>query len=220
MNTQINYQNLLSRVRQAFYLYVSDIEVVPVDLNSENYFNTVNQLKVMGYDEFILQSYSGKNDLLTKLMGYKQTVDAINVDQAFRLFYCQGCYNRVIHSMAVFEYSQYSYSALMEEVNKKVEEITGQGEVTAEVNLVTYFNAVKQTENVVYLVKYSVRVNKFSVVYSKTENKSVYLMTEEKTETEWLTSSLKTSTSLNVVTINLHCVLDRFALMMKRFSIF
>lgn len=38
-------------------------------------------------------------------MGYKQTIDAINVDQAFRLFYCQGCYNKIIHSMAVFEYS-------------------------------------------------------------------------------------------------------------------
>lgn len=35
-------------------MYVSDIEVVPVDVNSENYFNTINQLKVMGYDEFIL----------------------------------------------------------------------------------------------------------------------------------------------------------------------
>lgn len=44
----------MSRVRQAFYLYVSDIEVVPVDITSENYYNTINQLKVMGYDEFIL----------------------------------------------------------------------------------------------------------------------------------------------------------------------
>lgn len=110
----------------------------------------------------------------------------------------------------------------MEEVNKKVTEIEGQntGEVTAEVNVITYFNVVKQTENVVYLVKYSVRVNKFSVVYSKTENKSVYMLAQQKIETEWMTASLKTTTSLNVVTVNLHCVLDRFALMMKKFSIY
>lgn len=42
VSTQINYQNLIGRVRQAFYMYVSDIEVVPVDITSENYFNTIN----------------------------------------------------------------------------------------------------------------------------------------------------------------------------------
>lgn len=55
------------RVRQAFYLYVSDLEVVVVD-ESENYYNTINQLKIMGYDEITFSSYSGKNSLLVKLL--------------------------------------------------------------------------------------------------------------------------------------------------------
>jgi len=39
-------------------------------------------------------------------------------------------------------------------------------------------------------VKYHVRVNKFSLIYSKTEHKNVYAMVQEKTETEWLSYSL------------------------------
>jgi len=54
ISTELNYQNLITRIRQAFYLFVSDIEVVPVDVTSDNYHNTIYQLKVMGYDEFIM----------------------------------------------------------------------------------------------------------------------------------------------------------------------
>jgi len=110
----------------------------------------------MGYDEFILQSYTGNNPLLTQLMSYKNTVDAINADQSFRLFYCQGCYNRVVDSMVLYEYAAYSYAALQVEITKKTQELKAEKEVEyhAEVNIVTYFNAVKQTENVVYMVKY------------------------------------------------------------------
>ncbi len=221
VSTQINYQNLIGRVRQAFYLYVSDIEVVPVDVTSENYFNTVNQLKVMGYDEFILQSYSGSNILLQQLLTYKGTIDAINADQSFRLFYCQGCFNRVVDSIALFEYSQYSYKSLLAEVAKKVTELTTEKTVEyhSEINVITYFNAVKQTENVVYMVKYYTMANKFSIVYSKTEHKTASFLSQEKSELEWM-SLQKSSNMVNVVTINLHCVLDRFALMMKKFSIY
>lgn len=126
-------------------MYVSDIEVVPVDITSENYFNTINQLKVMGYDEFILQSYTGSNTLLTQLMSYKSTVDAINTDQSFRVFYCQGCFNRVVSSIALFEYTQYSYKTLMKEVTKKTEELKTEKQVDyhSEINIITYFNALK-----------------------------------------------------------------------------
>jgi hypothetical protein len=59
------------RIRESFYLYVSDVEVVPVDELSANYHHTINQLKLMGYDEMTLESYSGKNTLLTQLLVYK-----------------------------------------------------------------------------------------------------------------------------------------------------
>lgn len=44
-------------------------------------------------------------------------------------------------------------------------------------------------------------------------------MSQEKSELEWLVENKYTS-QINMVTINLHCVLDRFALMMKKFSIY
>lgn len=42
ISTELNYQNLITRIRQAFYLFVSDIEVVPVDVTSDNYHNTIH----------------------------------------------------------------------------------------------------------------------------------------------------------------------------------
>lgn len=66
----INYQEFILRVRQSFYLYVSDLEVVVND-DSMNYYNTINQLKIMGYDEITFPSYSGKNPLLQQLVKYK-----------------------------------------------------------------------------------------------------------------------------------------------------
>lgn len=54
--------------------------MVPVDINSENYYNTIQQLKVMGYDEFILQKYEGNNSLIKELMTYKLQVEGINAD--------------------------------------------------------------------------------------------------------------------------------------------
>lgn len=63
----MNYLEFISRVRANYYLYLSDIEIVKVDINDDNYFNTINQLKIMGYDEYSFQNYTGNNTLLQLL---------------------------------------------------------------------------------------------------------------------------------------------------------
>lgn len=202
-------------------MYVSDIEIVPVDVNSENYYNSINQLKVMGYDEFILQSYAGNNALLKELMTYKQMIDGINIDQAFRLFYCQGCFNRQVESMVTYEYSEHSYQSLLDIVTKKTTDLksTTTLEYFYEVNMLTYFNTVKQTENVVYLVKYYTYVNKFKIIFHKIDHKSTFFQETITEEQQWIVQNVQ-SAVISQITINLHCVLDRFQMMLKKFSIY
>lgn len=42
ISIDLNYQELIMRIRESFYLYVSDVEVVAVDELSQNYHHTIN----------------------------------------------------------------------------------------------------------------------------------------------------------------------------------
>jgi hypothetical protein len=73
-------------------------------------------LKLSGYDEFILPDYSGDVLLLNNLMIQKKMFDN-QVPNKFRIFYCQGCMNRIIYKTEIYNYEDYDYTKLIVKID-------------------------------------------------------------------------------------------------------
>ncbi len=216
----INYQEFILRVRQSFYLYVSDLEVVVVD-ETENYYNTVNQLKIMGYDEITFPSYSGKNPLLAQLVKYLSQMQTMNANVQIRVFYCQGCYNRILTQVDLYSYSDFSYEQLITNVKTSITSRTTETGLSYyyEINIVS-FEQSNVSQQVFYIVKVYERVSAFEIVISQTEHRQSYKIDTITTSTDIMTSRETTSRTVQQVTINANCVLDYYFSTSKTFSIF
>lgn len=87
-------------------------------------------------------------------------------------------------SVQIVDYSTTSYSSVYSQITKRVEELKSENaglDFDYEINIISYFNSVKQVESVVYYIKYYSIVSQFNLMFKKTENRNTYTFETVKT---------------------------------------
>lgn len=147
-------------------------------------------------------------------------MSAMSESQTVRVFYCQGCFNRILRQVEVFSYSDYSYESLvayMKSVIARKFSETGL-HYYYEMTMVV-FEESSMTQSVYYVVKVYERVSAFQLTISTTTHRSSYFSETSSTTTDISTTRTDTTRTIQTVIINGHCVLDSFSTT-KSFSIY
>lgn len=140
--------------------------------------------------------------------------------QSVRVFYCQGCFNRILRSVEVFSYSEYSQESLvayMKSVVTRKSQETGL-HYYYEMTMVV-FEESSMTQSVYYVVKVFERVSAFHLTISATTHRSGYFSETTTTSTDISITRTDSTRTIQTVIINGHCVLDSFSTS-KSFSIY
>lgn len=138
-----------------------------------------------------------------------------------RVFYCQGCFNRILRQLNVYSYSDYSYEALLAYMQTVITTKTTETGLHYYYDIsMVVFEQSSMTQSVFYVVKVYERVSAYHLMISTTKHRQEYSTEVTTTTTDIQTTRTDSTRTIQTVVINGHCVLDYFFSTSKSYSIY
>lgn len=121
-------------------------------------------------------------------------MQGMNDKVQIRVFYCQGCFNRILTQVDLYGYSEFSYEQLVTNVKTSIASRTTETGLSYyyEINIVTMEQSTV-TQEVYYIVKVFERVSAFEIMISTTEHRQNYKIDTFTSTTDIMTTRESTS---------------------------